>query len=352
MAGENRMSTHDLKQQLETAAYRFDFFEALRLIETWYPQHPRLGTGLKAEQDPIRLAQDPEMDFAASSIARFSPGEHSVLAVNFMGLFGPHGPLPLHLTEYARERLRHHHDPTIARFADIFHHRMISLFYRAWANTRPTVCYDRPESDRFGFYIGSLLGISGSAFQNRDALADRAKLHYAAHFAGQTKHPEGLKAIIADILKVPVAIKEFVGEWMPIHFTEQTRLGWSADLASLGQSAVIGQSVWSCQHKFTLVLGPMPRRQYLALLPGGAALAQLAAIVRNYVGDEYVWDAQLLLEAAEVPAELALGRSPQATELSMNGAAQLGWSMWLGSRRSSLDADDLLLNPYISKVVA
>jgi type VI secretion system protein ImpH len=290
------------------------------------------------------------MDFAASSIARFSPGKHSILAVNFMGLFGPHGPLPLHLTEYARERLRHHHDPTIARFADIFHHRMISLYYRAWANVRPTVSFDRPESDRFGFYIGSLLGIGGPAFQHRDALVDRAKFHYAAHFAGQSKHPAGLNSIVADILKLPVRIKEFIGEWMPIQINEQTRLGWSADLASLGQSAVIGQAVWSCQHKFRLVLGPMPRGQYLSLLPGGAALEQLAAIVRNFVGDEYVWDAQLVLESAEVPEELALGLSPQTGELSMNGAAQLGWTSWLGPRHSPLDADDLLLNPYISRV--
>jgi len=345
------MSTHDLKHQLESAAYRFDFFEALRLIEAWHPELPRLGTGLKAEQDPVRLSQEPELDFAAASLARYTPGPHPVLAVNFMGLFGPHGPLPLHLTEYARERLRHHHDPTIARFADIFHHRMISLFYRAWANTRPTVNYDRPAADRFGLYVGALLGIGGPACQHRDALADSAKLHYAAHFAGQTKHPEGLKAIIADILQLPVRIKEFVGEWMPIQPAEQTRLGWSAELASLGRSAVVGQSVWSCQHKFTVLLGPMPRTQYLALLPGGTALAQLAAIVRNYVGDEYVWDAQLLLEAAEVPEELALGRSPRLAEISMNGAARLGWSMWLGPRGSSRDADDLLLNPFITQVL-
>ena len=346
------MSTHALEQALAAAAYRFDFFEAVRLIETWHPEQPRLGTSLKAEQDPVRFSQEPELDFAAASVSAYTSGERPVLAVNFMGLFGPQGPLPLHLTEYARERLRHHHDPTIARFADIFHHRMLCLFYRAWANTRPTVCYDRPESDRFSLYVGSLLGIGAPGFQQRDALADRAKLHYAAHFASQTKHPEGLKAIIADMLKLPVRIKEFVGEWMPIQPAEQTRLGWSVELASLGQSAVVGQSVWSCQHKFTVLLGPMPRSQYLTLLPGGVALAQLAAIVRNYVGDEYVWDAQLLLEAPEVPVELALGQSAQAEELSMNGAAQLGWSMWLGPRCSSLDADDLLLNPYISRVVA
>jgi type VI secretion system protein ImpH len=347
MAGENRMSAHDLKHELESSAQRFDFFEAMRLIEAWNPHMPRLGAGLKAEQDPVRLAQDPEMDFAASSLARFTRGQHDTLAVNFMGLFGPNGPLPLHLTEFARERLRHHHDPTFARFVDIFHHRMISLFYRAWANSRPTVSYDRPESDRFSFYVGALLGIGGPAFAQRDALADRAKYFYASHFAGQSQHPEGLRAIIKDVLQLAVRIKEFVGEWMPIQISEQTRLGWSADLASLGQSAVIGQSVWSCQHKFRLVLGPMSRAQYLDLLPGGVALAQLAAIVRNYVGDEYVWDAQLLLETDEVPEELVLGRSTQeAAALSMNGTAQLGWSMWLGPRHNALDADDLLLNPY------
>ena len=338
----------DLAAEVE----RFDFFEALRLIECLNPQLPRLGTSVKASDDPIRLSQLPELEFPPSTLSHYSAADalsgKPRLSVNFMGLFGPNGPLPLHLTEYARERLRQHHDPTLARFADIFHHRMISLFYRAWANARPTVSYDRPESDRFGFYVGSLLGVAGEAFKQRDALADRAKLYYSGHFSAKTQSPSGLSAIISDILQTQVEISEFVGEWMAIQLSDQTRLGIAPNIASLGQSALLGAAVWGCQHKFRVILGPLSLRQYLSLLPGGKTLSQLTAIVRNYVGDAFVWDAQLILDKAQVPAELVLGKAESSTEQSLNGEAQLGWSMWLGPRHSQYDANDLMLNPFIS----
>lgn len=348
MASENRAASHVLIDELEKAAYRFDFFATLRLLEALHADKPRLGTGIKASDDAIRLAQEPELEFPPSSLSSYQVAESGIprLVVNFLGLFGPQGPLPLHLTEYARERLKHHRDPTFARFADIFHHRMISLFYRAWANVRPTVCYDRPESDRFAFYVGSLLGIGGASCRHRDALDDRAKLFYAGHFSAQTKYPDGLQAIIADLLSIDVRIQEFVGEWMEIQQSDQSRLGYAPELATLGHSIFLGAFVWGCQHKFRIVLGPMDLVQYLSLLPGGKALAQLSAIVRNYIGDELVWDAQLVLRKQEVPSELSLGVPSQPNPSCMNGEARLGWSMWLGPRRTESDANDLALNPF------
>lgn len=350
MADPNRTPTHVLIGELEQAAYRFDFFETLRWLEALNADKPRLGTAVKLSEDPVRLSQEPELQFPASALAACHVGGSGVprLAVNFLGLFGPNGPLPLHLTEYARERLRNHHDPTLARFADIFHHRMIGLFYRAWANTRPTVSYDRPQADRFGFYVGSLLGLGGEAFRRRDALDDRAKFYYAGHFSNQTKSPDSLQAIIADILSIQVRIEEFIGEWMEIQPSDHSRLGYAPELATLGQSALLGAFVWGCQHKFRIVLGPLKLVQYLALLPGAAGLAKLAAAVRNFLGDELVWDAQLILHKNEVPAELSLGVPAKAVRSSMNGEARLGWSMWLGPRPSPRDADDLTLNPFFA----
>jgi type VI secretion system protein ImpH len=108
----------------------------------------------------------------------------------------------------------------------------------------------------------------------------------------------------------------------------------------------LGGFVWGCQHKFRLVLGPLKLERYLSLLPGAIALAQLTSIVRNYLGDELVWDAKLILQKDQVPKELVLGTSAALGSSSMNGSAQLGWSMWLGSRFSNCDADDLTLNPF------
>lgn len=354
MASENRASSHALIGELEKAAYRFDFFETIRLIEALHPDKPRLGTSVKATDDAIRFSQEPELQFSPATLSSYSYTQHGVgrLAINCLGLFGPNGPLPLHLTDYARDRLRNHRDSTLTRFADIFHHRMISLFYRAWANTRPTVSYDRPEADRFAFYVGSLLGIGEASFHQRDALQDRAKLFYAGHFSAQSKCADGLQAIIADLLRVNVQIKEFVGEWMQIQEQDQSRLGDSPELSSLGQSVLLGEFVWGCQHKFRIVLGPLNINEYLALLPGAEALAQLKALVRNYIGDEMVWDAQLVLKSRQVPTELVLGASNDTCKTNMNREANLGWTTWLGPRNSINDADDLTLNPFFASNTA
>jgi type VI secretion system protein ImpH len=337
MAATYRAATHDLIELLRREPYRFDFFEALRLIECHYADKPRLGKSVKATDDPIRLSQQPELEFAPSTLASFASGAGGFpprLSARFLGLFGPNGPLPLHLTEYARERVRHHGDHTFSRFADVFHHRMLCLFYRAWANAQPTVCHDRPESDRFAAYLGSFFGIGVPSVQNRDAMPDRAKLYFTGLLAGQTKHPEGLRALIGDFFGISVSMREFVGEWMEIATHEQSRLGVSPFSGSLGLSVVVGARVWGCQHKFRIVLGPMGIDRYRALLPGGESLVELIAIVRNYAGDELVWDLNLVLRYQEVPS------------LRLDGGAQLGWTSWLGTRQEEKDADELMLNPF------
>ena len=126
------------------------------------------------------------------------------MLVHFFGLFGPDGPLPLHLTEYARDRSRNHRDPSLQRFADIFHHRALSLFYRAWANSRPTISFDRPEDDRFALYTGALIGLGMESLRNRDAMPDLTKLHFAGHLSCQTRHAEGLASILSEFFKMPV----------------------------------------------------------------------------------------------------------------------------------------------------
>ena len=225
-------------------------------------------------------------------------------------------------------------DPTFARFADIFHHRMLSLFYRAWANARPVVGHDRPADDNFPHYVGALFGLGMETQWQRDAMADPAKFHFAGLLACQTRHPDGLRAIIGTYLGLATDIQEFVGEWMDIPVRDQTRLGVSPAIASLGFSTVVGARVWGCQHKFRIVLGPMGFAQYRALLPGGETLSELVAIVRNYIGDELAWDVKLLLKADEVPL------------FGLAGNSLLGWTSWSGERHSTTAANDLCLNPF------
>ena len=253
------------------------------------------------------------------------------LFVAFLGLLGPNGPMPLHLTEYIRDRERNLADPTLARFMDVFNHRVISLFYRAWAVNQQTVSFDRPESDRFAVFIGSLFGIGTNALRNRDEVPDLAKLHYSGRLACQTKNAEGLGAILEDYFKIPVQIEQFVGQWLPLPEESRLRLGESPSTGVLGSTAIVGSRIWDCQQKFRIRMGPMGFADYQRMLPSGNSLKRLRAWVRNYVGDELGFEVQLILKAQEVP------------KLRPGKIGQLGWSTWTSSKPFEKDADDLVL---------
>jgi type VI secretion system protein ImpH len=158
MASENGNKTESvtLLQNMQQAPYRFGFFQAVRRINCAFPEQARTGTAFRPGEDPVRFSQPPYTSFAPSTLSAVDfEGMGGVPRVgqNFLGLFGPNGPLPLHLTEYARDRLHHRHDAAFVRFADTFHHRAVSLFYRAWAQAQPTVQRDRPG--RMGWSAGS-----------------------------------------------------------------------------------------------------------------------------------------------------------------------------------------------------
>jgi type VI secretion system protein ImpH len=328
-----------LLTHLVTAPWEHGFFQTLRRLEALYRDRPRFGRSVRPAQDAVRLAQEPSAVFAPTTLAAWEPeqdGQAARLLVHFFGLFGPDGALPLHLTEYARDRRRNHRDPTFQRFTDIFHHRALSLFYRAWANVRPTVSFDRPADDRFALYVGSLIGLGMDSLRNRDGMPDLTKLHFAGHLSNQTRHADGLASILLDFFGTPVRIESFVGAWLSLQPDDRTKLAQAPQTGTLGKTALLGARVWSRQHKFRVVIGPLSLGDYGRLLPGGASLHRLIPIVRNYAGDSLEWDVNIILRRDEVP--------PTRLGCRKTGGGQLGWTTWLMPRSKPTDAADLFLD--------
>lgn len=335
MAGQDRTAARDLEAALQAAPTGFDFFQALRLLECAYHDRPRLGKAKRAQDEPVRLGQEPYVSFPTTSVFSYKRGDAggpARLRVLLMGLFGPHGPLPLHLTVYARDRRRRESDPTLVDFCDVFHHRTLSMFYRAWADARPYVHLDRPAEDRFGFYVAALCGLGLPALRNRDQLPDRTKLRHSGLLGCRTFHPARIEALIRNFLASPVRITEFVGGWLDLPRHLRCRLG-QRESCELGVNAVVGARSFQCQHRFRLRLGPLDLLDYLDFLPRGRRLAGLIAIVRNLVGDELEWDVCLVLARASMPP------------LRLDGTVHLGWTSWLPARMRTHDADDLVLRP-------
>lgn len=339
MAGENGPQATGVNylERLRKEPHKFNFYQAVRRLESIYRHKPRLGRSLRPADDAVRLAQEPSLSFAPATLAALEPakGERPPrLFVRFAGLFGPNGPLPLHLTEYARDRIFNARDFTMARFLDIFHHRMLSLFYRAWADAQPTVQFDRPETDRFATYIGAAFGMGMPALRNRDSANDLAKLFFAGRLACPTRHPEGLAALLNEYFQLPMRIEEFVGHWLRLPENCRCELRLGSQTASLGLSTTIGERVWDCQQKFHIVAGPMRFADYERLLPGGASLQSLISLVRLYAGLELSWEVHLVLKKEETPP------------LTLGCGSRLGWTTWLTSKTPENDPADLVLNPF------
>jgi len=338
----------DFYRELAEKPHRFDFFPALRHIECLHPTMPRIGSALRPADEPVRLGQNAELIFAPTTISAFEfpqAGGAPRMAVRFMGLLGPNGALPLHLTEYIRERELHEGDKTLTRFLDLLHHRVLTLFYRAWAQAQPVVNLDRPRQDRFAIYVGANFGLGTERVRARPLapahapaenagcgqVSDFAKLFFSGHLVRQVRNREGLAATLAAYFRVPVRIEEFVGHWLSLPDSERTRLGDAS--AALGAGAVLGGRVWDRQHKIRVHLGPLSLQQYESFLPGGIAIGRLLVWLRQYLCFELQWDARLLLAADQVPK----------TQLGRTG--HLGWTTWLGKRRSAQPAADLCLDP-------
>lgn len=325
-----------LENALRDHPEAFEFFEAARRLECAFPERPRLGHSTKATDDFVRLCQTPSLLFAPKMVDRYQPGgagKPARLHGLFFGLFGPNAPLPLHLTEYAMDREINAKDSTFAAFANIFHHRMMSLFYRTWADSQPTVQLDRPKEDRFRLYMGAMVGLATPDLDDRDALPDQFKRFFAGRLLQQSRNAEGLKGLLERFFRIPVGIVEFVTEWMRLPPISHLRLGASSDVAALGLTAVTGEYVWGSQQRFRLRLGPLSRAEFNNFLPGGVALSQLVAAVKTYVGEEKAWDVQLVLKKADVPA----------TRLGQNG--RMGLTTWMGQPQQDGDADDVVLKP-------
>jgi type VI secretion system protein ImpH len=316
---------------LRDRAPRFSLFAALRLLEQQNAAQPRFGESRKVADEAIRLGQPPYLIFAPAEVESFAQeeGGRPMLQQYTFGLFGPNGALPLHLTEFARERERQLDDPTVKDFINVLQHRLTTLFYRAWANGDPAANFDRPTQDRFATYLGALIGIAGEPARARDDVIDYAKLQRSGRYGPQCRSAEGLESILQDYFELPMQVKQFVGAWLDVPPDSFCRLGRQADYAQLGGGATLGSSSWQCQHKFEIVVGPLHIDSFVDFLPGSRGLRELRALTQLYTNDEWAWQVRLLLTDVEVPG----------TELGKAG--KLGWTTWLGAKH--MQADEVVL---------
>ena len=339
MAATGRRADSALSERLLLEPHRFGFFQAVRLLEAFAPDRTGVGHDGPPASESVRFHAEVSLSFPASEILDLDAGEDerpARMTVRHMGLTGPQGALPRHYTMLIMERLRQR-DRTLADFLDLFNHRLVSLFFRAWVKYRLHLGVRLDTRDALSTYLYSLFGLGTPGLRGRLAVDDRALLFYTGLLAQRPRSAAGLVALLGDYFgDLPVRIEQFVGQWLALDPEGLTSLRLHGGNNRLGVDAIIGSRVWHTQSRFRVLLGPMTYPRFCAFLPPGHASREVLALTRFFVGLELDFEFRLVLRAREIPPCQLGSTGPLAT--------RLGWSTWLVSRPASDDADDVRLD--------
>lgn len=326
-----------LSQKLYEEPYSFEFFQAVRLLHKLYPEKATVGTSPRPDDEVARFRSRIGLDFPSSEIQEINEIDEDgrirvEMIVNFMGVAGVSGVLPTHYTELMLDRIRHR-DTAMWEFLDIFTHRSVSLFYRAWQKYRFPVGYENGKSD-FTAFLFDIVGLGTNGLRGRSSIDDEALLPYAGQIAQKPHNANALENIVSDQFGVTAKVQQFCGQWLELSTDDVTRLG--SNNSVLGQSAIVGSKVWSQQSKFRLRIGPLTLAKFQAFLPSGSAHRSLQSIVKFFAGLEFDHDVQLVLDAKQVPAAILTTKAQRKP--------MLGWTTFLKSRPFTADDSQVVLS--------
>jgi type VI secretion system protein ImpH len=303
-------------RNLEQEPWRFDYFTVLRHLERTHKDRPRIGDSSARREEYVHLGQEPYMEFPASNLARAEQRENRPIRilVKFLGLLGPQGALPLATTEESYHWTLDNND-SFQRFLDIFNHRFIQLFFRAWADSRPIAQHDRPDDDRFLAYIGSTIGAGTKVYHRLDSVPDAAKMAFAGLLGAQAKSASRLAGAICGLFDVTAEVEEFVGSRLMFEPAEWSVV--STQYNVLGVDTLLGRSVFSVQDKIRVRIFTKDLAQYIRFLPTGDLCEPLADLVFFYNGEQLDWDVELAIPTGA------------AEPVRLGKFGQLGWTTWM-----------------------
>jgi type VI secretion system protein ImpH len=341
MAALGRRTAPSLEQVLFQRGYEFEFFQAARLLARIFRERKGVGGTARPEQEFARFGARLSMAFPPSAVYDIASepgpsGDTTRMTVAFVGLTGTQGVLPFFYTEWmiARKGAK---DDSLAAFLDLFNHRLVSFFYRAWEKHRPPVLFELSAArlqgpDAFTHSLYDLIGMGTEGLHGRMRVRDESLLWYAGLIAQSPHSASALRGILRDYFGVPVEIEQCIGDWYDLEEADRSYLSPELERNQLGEGAFLGDQVWNQQGRFRIRVGPLKLNRFLEFLPNGRAMAKLVELTRYLVGLALAFDVQVLLRSTEVPY----------CRLDDEGidAPRLGEMAWLKTREFLTDADD------------
>jgi type VI secretion system protein ImpH len=335
MAATSRRGVRPLIELLAAEPYRFDSRQAVRVLQQLARGAAPVGLGSDPGDEAVSFRSSLGAAFPASDIDRVDvPPQHDgarrpVLTVNFLGLGGAFGPLPVGLSELVARRARSG-DTASRDFLDIFNHRLVSLMMRSWRLFRLALQDTTPEETSFAFYLFALLGLAtegmrvtrGRHPRNRLDGLDRSLLSLTGIL---NQKPFSLHAVERTLnvhFGVPVRAIPMRGVWLALEPAQRTAIGPSGQNRALGDGTVLGSRVWDQAGGILITLGPVGFHEALAFLPDGTAFREMRRLVDFLLGRAFALSLQLTINPQDMPI----------SKLEKGGAMRLGWTAWLTTR--------------------
>lgn len=321
MAPEKREQGSSLKERLFGEFYGFSFFQAVKLLEMLSSGKKPLGEALSPGEEAVRFSVKPGFAFPPSDIASLTSGDDAgpaTMEVTFMGLIGPSGILPDWYNELAVERTWQK-DLSLAAFLDIFHHRLLSLFYLAWKKHQLPAHYRPGATDRHSRHLLSFIGLGTHGLADAIGLPEESLIFYSGLLSQQIPAAVAIEATAEYFSGTKAEIHQFIDRIIALDPEDCTRLGLAN--GTLGANVVCGSHAWENHSKFRICLGPLGYERFVRFLPTGDMLPPIFSLLRYMVGIEFEFEVRVVLHREDVPP-CVLGKETPASP-------RLGWSTWL-----------------------
>jgi type VI secretion system protein ImpH len=341
MGTESRVPHPDLTPDawegaLNEAPESFSFFQAVRLLHRRLQSNKEVGGFADPAEEVIRFSGNPSLAFPAGEIQglRFNPEGQAKMMVNFMGLVGHMGVLPIQYSLLVDDQAAAEGDPDGFReFLDIFQHRIISLFYKAWERSHFYVPFERGKEDPVSRRLMDLIGLGSGDLRGRMGIRDEALLFYSGLLGSRHRSAVALERLLEDYFQVAVEVVQFKGGWYGISPDSQCRIDDDEGFGgALGEGLALGDEIWDSQARVQLRVGPLRRAEFDDFLPGGDSHRALKGITQFFGDGQFDFEVQLILHREDVPG-IILGAEEE-------DASPLGWCTWIRTRPFSRDADE------------
>jgi type VI secretion system protein ImpH len=273
-----------LVKLLETQGETYGFFHAVSLLHRLAPEAVPVGGLGPADKEAVRFRHDPSLVFAASDVVSIKLTDEegkrrqAVVTSTFLGLTGAASPLATAMTDEVLRDLQDG-EGNLAAFYDIFHHRLISLFYRTWKKYRFYSGFRDDGKDVFTQRALAFVGVDTHGASPRFNLPLSFQLSLAPLLSNRTRSARTLEVALRRVLPegIDVWIESFVERVVEIPKEQRIRLGIAN--TTLAEDVVIGRRVHDRSGRFRIHVGPVSYERYEELLPGKNLHIALGRIV-------------------------------------------------------------------------